>query len=171
MFREFPSVCCSTLCSPQCLSIFVDGAGTTAMFIMTEPIARDLGITRANEAWIPSSYAMVFASFLLLAGRLADLFAPHLVYTIGYFGLGLLYLIISFMPDQYAFFVLRSICALFAVLTIPSSLNMIIQMYPDKLVQAKKLALFGMSGALASTLAPILVGVFLLASWQWYFRL
>lgn len=48
------------------------------------------------------------------------------------------------MEDQYAFFILRAISALLAVLTIPSSINMIIQMYPEREEQAKKLALFGM---------------------------
>lgn len=43
-------------------------------------------------------------------------------------------------------------------------------MYPDPEEQAKKLTLFGMAGALANTLGLILAGIFLLASWRWYFR-
>ncbi len=43
-------------------------------------------------------------------------------------------------------------------------------MYPDPTEQAKKLTLFGMAGALANTMGLILAGVFLLASWRWYFR-
>ena len=101
---------------------------------------------------------------------MADLYPPHRVYTFGFIGIAIFYLIISFMKDQYAFFVLRAFSALLAVLTIPSSINMIIQMYPDPADQAKKLALFGMAGALANTIALVLAGVFLLASWRWYFR-
>lgn len=74
------------------------------------------------------------------------------------------------MDNSYAFYVLRAISALLAVLTIPSAINMIVQMYPDPAEQAKKLALFGMAGALANTIALVLAGVFLLASWRWYFR-
>ena len=47
---------------------------------------------------------------------------------------------------------------------------MVVQMYPEPAEQAKKLALFGMAGALANTIALVLAGVFLLASWRWYFR-
>lgn len=85
------------------------------------------------------------------------------------------YLIISFMEDQYAFYVLRAISALLAVLTIPSSINMIsestkrtqffatitnmvprtVQMYPDPVEQAKKLALFGLAGALVRLLSSL----------------
>jgi MFS family permease len=84
---------------------------------------------------------MIFAATLLFAGRLADLYPPHRLYvcllilmmhrtadvtqSIGFVGIAVFYLIISFMNDQYAFFVLRAISALLAVLTIPSSINMI----------------------------------------------
>lgn len=102
-----------------------DAAGVSATFLMTAPIAEDLGVSTANEAWILGTYSMVFAATLLFAGRLADLYPPHRVYTIGFIGLAIFYLIISFMTDQYAFFVLRSVSALLAVWTIPSSINMI----------------------------------------------
>lgn len=62
---------------------------------------------------------------VLFAGRLADLYPPHRIYTIGFVGIAVFYLIISFMEDSIAFYVLRSISALFAVLTIPSAINMI----------------------------------------------
>ena len=137
---------------------------------MTAPISEDLGISVGNQAWVLGTYSMVFAATLLFAGRIADLYSPSRVYTVGFIGIAVFYLIISFMDSQYAFFVLRAISALLAVLTIPSSINMIIQMYPDPDEQAKKLALFGMAGALANTLALVLAGIFLLANWRWYFR-
>ncbi|OWZ61109.1 hypothetical protein AYX15_06663, partial [Cryptococcus neoformans] len=139
--------------------MFIDAAGVSATFLMTAPIANDLGVQMGDQAWILGTYSLAFASTLLFAGRVADLYPPHRVYTFGFIGIAVFYLIISFMNDQYAFFVLRAISGLLAVMTIPSSINMIIQMYPEPNEQAKKLALFG-----------VLAGVFLLASWRWYFR-
>ncbi|WVQ95586.1 hypothetical protein IAU59_002683 [Kwoniella sp. CBS 9459] len=153
-----------------CLSMFIDAAGVSATFLMTAPIANDLDILLGDQAWILGTYSLSFAATLLFAGRLADLFPPHRVYTVGFIGIAVFYLIISFMTDQYAFFVLRAFSGILAVLTIPSSINMIIQMYPDPAEQGKKLALFGMAGALANTIALVLAGVFLLANWRWYFR-
>ncbi|TXT11737.1 uncharacterized protein COLE_02147 [Cutaneotrichosporon oleaginosum] len=150
--------------------MFIDVAGVSATFLMTAPIALDLGVSQGNFAWVLGTYSLAFAATLLFAGRLSDLYPPSKVYTIGFFGMGVLYLIISFMENQYAFFVLRAVSALLAVLTIPSSINMIVQMYPEPTEQAKKLTLFGMAGALANTLGLLLAGVFLLASWRWYFR-
>jgi len=53
------------------------------------------------------------------------LYPPHRIYTIGFIGIAVFYLIISFMEDSIAFYVLRAISALLAVLTIPSAINMI----------------------------------------------
>lgn len=150
--------------------MFIDSAGVSATFLLTEEISIDLGIKPGDQAWVLGTYTLAFASTLLFSGRLADLYSPSYLYTFGFVGMAIFYLIISFMTDQYAFFVLRAVSALLAVLTIPSAINMIVQMYPNPAQQAKKLALFGMAGALANTLALILAGVFLLASWRWYFR-
>lgn len=107
---------------------------------------------------------------LLFAGRLADLYPPSVVYTVGFAGQGVFYLILSFMEDQYAFLVLRAFCGMLAVLTIPSSINMIVQTFPRPEEQGKKLGLFALAGALSNTLGMLLAGVFVMASWRWYFR-
>lgn len=150
--------------------MFTDAALVSATFLMTEPIGVDLGVKYGDYAWILTSYSLAFAATLLFAGRLADLYPPNIIYTVGFFGLGVFNLIISFMDNQYAFFVLRAVSALLAVLTIPSAINMIIQMYPEPVQQAKMIGLFSLSAALANTLALVLAGVFLLADWRWFFR-
>jgi MFS family permease len=120
--------------------MFIDAAGVSATFLMTAPISKDLNIAFADEAWVLGTYSMVFAatrefsSFyvgdaelitVLFAGRLADLYPPHRIYTIGFIGIAVFYLIISFMENSIAFYVLRAFSALLAVLTIPSAINMI----------------------------------------------
>jgi MFS family permease len=100
-----------------CLAMFIDAAGVSATFLMTSPIAADLNISFANEAWVLGTYSMVFAACLLFAGRLADLYSPSHVYIIGFAGISIFYLIISFMTNDIAFYVLRAISALLAVLT------------------------------------------------------
>ncbi|TXT11268.1 hypothetical protein VHUM_02019 [Vanrija humicola] len=153
-----------------CLSQFIDSAGTAAAFLMTAPIASSLSIEQGNQPWILASYSLSFAATLLFAGRLADLYPPSIVYVIGFLGLGLFYLVISFVKDQYTFFVLRALSAGAGVLAIPTSVNMIVQMFPESTQQAKMLSMFGISGALGNTSAFILAGLFLLLDWRWYFR-
>lgn len=140
-------------------------------YLLVRPAPLAPALTPPPDIYIRS---LAFASTLLFAGRIADLYPPHRVYTFGFIGIAVFYLIISFMTDQYAFFVLRAISGLLAVMTIPSSINMIgefffirdnidndidapspVQMYPEPNEQAKKLALFGVAGALANTIALV----------------
>lgn len=92
---------------------------------MTSPIASELGLDVSNSIWVVYAYSLPFASCLLFAGRIADLYSPSIVYSAGFLGNGILNLVISFMNDKYAFLVLRGLSALFSVFTVPSSINMI----------------------------------------------
>ncbi|KAL1410691.1 hypothetical protein Q8F55_001633 [Vanrija albida] len=152
------------------LAMFIDSAGLSAMFVMTAPVATDLGIALANQPWVIGSYALAFASTLLFAGRVADLFPPNVVYTAGFFGLGVFHLAISFVADALALYILRAMSGLLASLTVPAAINMIVQMYPDPAEQGRKLGVFGTAGPLANTLALVLAGGLVMASWRWYFR-
>lgn len=121
----------------QCLAVFMDVAGTSAAFVMTAPIAADLGLDIGNSIWVVYAYSIPFAALLLFAGRVADLYSPSLVFTAGFLGCGVVNLVISFMSNKYAFLVLRAISAVFAVFTLPSSVNMIGESHQNTLTQSK----------------------------------
>jgi MFS family permease len=46
-------------------------------------IGEDLGFSRENLQWVVSAYAIVFGGFLLLGGRLADLWGRRRVFMAG----------------------------------------------------------------------------------------
>lgn len=92
---------------------------------MTAPIAMDLGLDIGNSIWVVYAYSIPFASLLLFAGRVADLYSPSLAFSVGFLGNGILNLAISFLNDKFSFLVLRGLSAVFAVFTMPSSVNMI----------------------------------------------
>lgn len=47
-------------------------------------IAHDLGITANDVHWVLSAYALSFAAFMLLAGRVSDIYSARYVFTIGF---------------------------------------------------------------------------------------
>src|SRR6202166_4698012 len=61
------------------LLIVVD---TTIVNVALPSIQRDMGFTQSGLAWVINAYLIAFAGFLLLAGRLGDLFARKRVYLI-----------------------------------------------------------------------------------------
>ena len=43
-------------------------------------------------------------------------------------------------------------------------------MFPDPVIQQKKLAMLGLAGALGNVLGLLLAGVCMLANYRWFFR-
>jgi len=127
--------------------------------------------------WIQTAYAVTFSAFLLFWGRVSDLYSAKPVFSYGFIVLGVLDLIISFLPDKYSFFVLRAISGIAGACLIPASFRLIVAVFePHEL--GKAFTLYGMSGALANV-SGIMVAGFMeyipgggqMAAWRWFFRL
>src|SRR3981189_2367343 len=55
----------------------------TIVNVALPSIQRDLGFTQSGLAWVINAYLIAFGGFLLLAGRLGDLFGRKRIYLIG----------------------------------------------------------------------------------------
>src|SRR6266404_6391489 len=55
----------------------------TIVNVALPSIQRDLGFSQSGLAWVINGYLIAFGGFLLLAGRLGDLFGRKRVYLIG----------------------------------------------------------------------------------------
>ncbi|GMK56273.1 hypothetical protein CspeluHIS016_0301130 [Cutaneotrichosporon spelunceum] len=159
------------------LAMFIDIWMYSAFFIFTDVISVDLGIPFSQQAWVITSYSVTFAAFLLFWGRVSDLYSAKPVFTWGFTALGVLSLIISFLPDMHSFFVLRAIAGIAGSALIPSSYRLITEVFEEHEL-GRAFTLFGISGALANVTGVIIAGVIDLiplhgqgASWRWFFRL
>ncbi|KAJ9092463.1 hypothetical protein QFC20_007350 [Naganishia adeliensis] len=157
------------------LATALDVVSVSGLLTTTESISRDLGLTAGNITWILTAYAMTFASFLLLAGRLADLYPAQYVFEGGFVTLAIFFLVSSFVDNKYGFLVLRALQGISASMTIPSAYHLIVYLFPQRERQQNALALLGLIAALANTLGVVLSpptsgGLFELASWKWLFR-
>lgn len=61
---------------------------------------------------------MTFGSFLLLWGRVSDLYSAKMVFSLGFLFCGLFSLIVSFMTNEYAFYVFRALYGIAAAATV-----------------------------------------------------
>jgi MFS family permease len=120
---------------------------------------------------------VTFASCLLFWGRVCDLFSSKHVFCIGFMGLGSTNLVISFLQDQYSFFVFRAIRGVFASCLLPASFRLIVSIM-DRHQLSRGFTVYGISGAIANSMGVILGGVVLLipgsgqmTAWRWYFRI
>lgn len=73
---RFSPLRCYTLLSLFCLAQFIDAFNLSALFSAIPSIKRDLLMTDIQAVWLISAFALTFASFLLLSGRISDIYNP-----------------------------------------------------------------------------------------------
>ena len=153
-----------------CLGQFLDTLNNSAMFPAIPAVSHEVGLTESDSVWLFAAYQATFASFLLISGRISDVYSPKPVFILGTAFFGLMSLGSGFINDKIPLLVLRALQGIGASLTIPSSLNLIVQMFPDPNEQSRAIGLFGAMGAIGNVLGTI-VGAILVeyASWRWIF--
>ncbi|CAE6446291.1 unnamed protein product [Rhizoctonia solani] len=155
-----------------CLGQFLDTMNNSAMFPAIPAVSHQVGLTESDSVWLFAAYQATFASFLLISGRISDVYSPKPVFILGTAFFGLISLGGGFINDKIPLLVIRALQGIGASLTIPSSLNLIIQLFPDPNEQSRAIGLFGAMGAIGNVLGTI-IGAILVeyTSWRWIFWL
>lgn len=136
-----------------CLGFFIDVWMYSAFFVFTGPISADLGVPFEQQTWVITSYAVTFAAFLLFWGRVSDLYSAKPVFSYGFVVLGILSLVISFLPDRYSFFVIRAISGIAGATLIPASFRLIVAVFEPHEI-GKAFVIYGFFGAIANSEFP-----------------
>jgi len=66
-----------------CLGTLMNVLDTTIVGVALPSIREDLGFTETSLAWVVNAYLLTFGGFLLLGGRLGDLFGHRRLFVIG----------------------------------------------------------------------------------------
>src|SRR5450432_249133 len=66
-----------------CLGDLMIVLDTTIVNVALPTIRADLGFSQASLAWVVNAYLLTFGGFLLLGGRLGDLYGPRRMFVIG----------------------------------------------------------------------------------------
>ncbi|KZP03713.1 MFS general substrate transporter, partial [Athelia psychrophila] len=153
-----------------CLAQFLDSFNNSALYSAMPSFIIDLRITEGQSTWIMSAFQLTFASFLLVSGRISDVYNPKFAFIAGVGALGVINLGAGFASDKIFLIVLRAFSGIAASLTIPSALSLIVTLFPDPIAQASALSAFGGSGSMGSVLGLFVGAIFIeYASWHWSF--
>ena len=152
------------LCSAQFMVILDFSIVNVAL----PAIQRDLGFTTQNLQWIITAYSLTCGGFLLLGGRIGDLFGRRRLFIVGL----VLFAFASFMGGiaQSALWLIiaRAVQGLGAAIISPTSFSLITTMFHEGPPRNKAL---GVVGAVASSgfAAGALLGGILTAGpgWRW----
>jgi EmrB/QacA subfamily drug resistance transporter len=156
-------------CSAVCALITLD---TNIVAVSLPAIARSLQAGFSDIEWVVSTYMLAFASLLLPAGGIADLFGRRRVLLIGLavFAAASLFCGVAWTVEilQWA----RAMKGVGAALLLTSALAVIGHTYRTERERTHAWAIWGTCLGLSATLAPLLGGAITqLMGWRWIFLL
>jgi EmrB/QacA subfamily drug resistance transporter len=152
-----------------CAATFMSSLDLFIVNVGLREIGRSVGDTSlADLSWILNAYAIVFASLLVPAGRLADRYGNKRAFQTGLalFSLGSLGCALS--GDVWLIVAMRCLQALGAAALVPTSLGLILTaIAPER--RASAIQVWAVSGSLGAAAGPALGGLLVEASWRWIF--
>jgi EmrB/QacA subfamily drug resistance transporter len=142
----------------------------TIVNVALPSIQRDMGFTQSGLAWVINAYLIAFAGFLLLAGRLGDLFGRKRVYLIGlgiFIGASLLCGLSFSQPMLIA---ARFIQGIGGAVSSAVILAMIVTLFPKPDELAKAFGIFSFIASAGAAIGLLAGGLITQAvSWHWIF--
>lgn len=149
---------------------FLNTLSVQAAVIILPTIGRDLHIPAARQQWIVSAYSLAFGCFLLLWGRLADVYGKRLIFIYGSAWVCLVTLICPFIPNEIGFDVFRGLQGLGAAANVPTAIGILGVTFPPGKAKNYAFATYSAGAPMGSVFGNILGGlVAQYASWKWVF--
>lgn len=149
---------------------FLNTLSVQAAVIVLPTIGRDLNIPSARQQWIVSAYSLTFGCFLLLWGRLADVYGKRLIFIWGSAWVCIVTLICPFMPDEISFDVMRGLQGLGAAANVPTAIGILGVTFPPGKAKNYAFSFYSAGAPMGSVFGNILGGVVgQYASWKWIF--
>jgi EmrB/QacA subfamily drug resistance transporter len=153
-----------------CVAQFVDVLDVNAVIVALHSIGRDLGFSQAGLQWVVSAYVLFFAGFLLLSGRVADLWGRRRTFVAGLavFTAASLCCGISVSPGMLV--VSRAVQGLGAAITAPAALSIITTIFAEGRERDRAVAAWTAVAAGGGAAGLLLGGLITdVLGWEWIF--
>jgi EmrB/QacA subfamily drug resistance transporter len=149
------------------LMIVLDG---TIVNVALPSIRDDLGFSPESLAWVVNAYLLTFGGFLLLGGRLGDLFGPRRLFLIGISLFTLASLACGLSTSQEMLIASRAVQGLGGAVVSAVALSLIMTLFTEPAERAKAMGIFGFVLSGGGTIGVLLGGVLTDAlNWHWIF--
>ena len=153
-----------------CVAQFVDVLDVNAVVVALPSIGRELGFSQGDLQWVVTAYVLFFGGFLLLAGRLADLFGRRRMFVLGLALFAASSLLCGLAWSPLALVVFRAAQGLGAAIVAPAALAIISTTFPEgrerNLAMGVWTAVAAGGGAAGLVLGGLLTDAL---GWEWIF--
>src|SRR5215211_5793633 len=153
-----------------CLGNLMIVLDTTIVNVALPSIREDLGFTEASLAWVVNAYLLTFGGFLLLAGRLGDLYGNRRLFLSGITVFTLASLACGLAPSQEFLVAARAAQGLGGAIVAAVGLSLIMTMFTEPADRAKAMGFIGFVAAGGGSIGVLLGGVLTGGlNWHWIF--
>ena len=142
----------------------------TIVGVALPSIREDLGFSETSLAWVVNAYLLTFGGFLLLGGRLGDLFGHQRLFLIGIALFTVASLGCGLATSQEALVVARAVQGLGGAVVSAVALSLIVMLFTEPAERAKAMGVFGFVAAGGGSIGVLLGGILTdILDWHWIF--
>src|SRR5688572_20577872 len=153
-----------------CLGDLMIVLDVTIVGVALPSIREDLGFSEASLAWVVNAYLITFGGFLLLGGRLGDLFGHRRLFLIGIGLFTLASLACGLASSQAMLVGARAVQGLGGAIVSAVALSLMMMLFTEPAERAKAMGIFGFVAAGGGSIGVLLGGVLTNAlDWHWIF--
>jgi len=143
----------------------------TIVNVALPAIQKALGfVNDAQLQWVVTAYALVFGGFLLLGGRLADLFGKRRIFIAGVALFAVTSLAAGFAQNPAMLIVFRGLQGLGGALLAPSALSLVLTIFKEGPERNRALGIWSMIAGGGGAVGLLLGGILTqYIDWRWIF--
>ncbi|KAI8592232.1 major facilitator superfamily domain-containing protein [Geranomyces variabilis] len=156
-------------CSANFLTIYASGAVTIAL----PTIAAEFDIEESQLQWVISAYALTFAGFLLILGRLADIYGQKKIFILGMIWFAVWSIVCGFMHNIIGLDIARALQGMGAAASGPSAAGMLGKYFHGRpIARNRAFSVFGATNPIGFVAGMFIGGIFTQTiGWRWVFHL
>jgi len=153
-----------------CLGVLMMVLDTTIVNVALPSIRADLHFTETSLVWVVNAYMLTFGGFLLLGGRLGDLYGHRRVFLLGIAGFTIASLACGLANSQELLITARAVQGLGGAVVSAVSLSLIMNLFTEPAERAKAMGIYGFVCAGGGSIGVLLGGLLTSTlSWHWIF--
>ena len=158
------------LLAVACATQFICVLDTSIVNVALPPLQDSLSLSPTGLQWVVSSYTLTFAGFLLLGGRVGDLFGRKRAFIAGLVVFAVASLAAGLAQEAWQVVAARFVQGLGGAVLAPTTLSLITTGFTEPHAKAKALSLLTAAAAAGGALGGVIGGLLTaLLSWRWVF--
>jgi EmrB/QacA subfamily drug resistance transporter len=153
-----------------CAGVLMIVLDTTIVNVALPSIREDLAFNEASLVWVVNAYMLTFGGFLLLGGRLGDLFGSRRLYLLGLVFFTLASVGCGLAASQGMLIAARALQGLGGAVVTAVALSLIMGLFTEPGERAKAMGIYGFVCSAGGSIG-VLLGGFLTTTlnWHWIF--